>query len=133
METKRKLAREGVLARTKQRFDQWRRTRKRRGPIPVELWHMAAEVATVHGVHSTARRLRLNSTQLRRQMEALGKTEASQDGPRFVELPCLAAAPVPECILEAEDQAGRKLRIHLKAAATTQAALLGRMLWSAYR
>jgi hypothetical protein len=94
---------------------------------------MAVEAATIHGVHATSRRLRLNSTQLKQQMQSLGKTEAAQDGPRFVELPWLGAGPVPECILEAEDQVGRKLRIHLKAAATTQAALLGRMLWSAYR
>jgi hypothetical protein len=41
----------------------------------------------------------------------------------------MGAAPVPECILEAEDQVGRKLRVHLKGSATAQAASLGRMLW----
>jgi hypothetical protein len=36
---------------------------------------------------------------------------------------------LPECLLEAEAPGGTKLRIHLKATATLQAAALGRMLW----
>jgi hypothetical protein len=49
--------------------------------------------------------------------------------PGFVEFPWMSAAPVPECILEAEDGDGHKLRIHLKGEAISQVASLGRMLW----
>jgi hypothetical protein len=127
-ETRPAIARELIEA--KRGFDRWRRSRKRQGRIPENLWRMAAEAASIHGVHANASRLRLNSTKLKKRMQTLRQGQASEDRPRFVELPWLGAAPVPECILEAEDQAGRKLRIHLKGEATAQAASLGRMLWT---
>ena len=119
----------GELARAEGQFDQWRRRRKRRGPIPDQLWQVAAEAAGVHGVHLTARQLRLNASSLRRRMHKLGQAEPSADPPCFVEFPLVAPNCVAECILEAEDQGGVKLRIHLKAGATEQAAALGRLLW----
>jgi hypothetical protein len=121
--------RTGTLTAAKRRFDDWRRSRGRRGQIPDELWRIAVDAAIVHGVHGTARHLRLNATSLRNQMERLGENRPSADTPGFVELPWLQMSPTAECILEAEDQAGRKLRIHLKGEATAQAGPLGRMLW----
>jgi hypothetical protein len=47
-----------------------------------------------------------------------------------VEVPRLEAAPLAECILEAEEESGRKLRIDLKGPATAQAASLSRLLWT---
>ena len=129
MQTKTRLATARELVEAKRGFDRWRRSRKRRKRIPEELWQMAVGAALVHGVRSTARRLRLNATELKKRMPTLTQGQASGDHPRFVELPWREAAPVPECILEAEHQAGRKLRIHLKGGATAQAAALGWMLW----
>jgi len=120
----------GDMAEAKRSFERWRRSGKRRGRIPAPLWQMAVDVASIHGVHTTARRLRLNPTRLKGQMQTLAEGRASEGGPRFVELPWPGAALAPECILEAEDPAGRKLRIHLKGSATAQAASLGRMLWT---
>ena len=129
MDTKRTPATAGKLVEAKRGFDQWRRNRKHRERIPDQLWQMAVEAATVHGVHPTARRLRLCPATLKERMQTFGQGEASEDGPRFVEFPVLGAGLAPECILEAEDQGGRKLRIQLKGGATAQAASLGRMLW----
>jgi len=129
MQTKARPAISRELAEAKRGFDRWRRSRKRRRPIPEELWQMAVEAAMVHGVQPTARRLRLNPTKLKEWVQTLAQGQASQPKTRFVELPWREAAPVSECILEAEDQAGKKLRIHLKGGATAQAAALGRMLW----
>ena len=119
----------GQLAEAKRGFEQWRRQGKRRGRIPEDLWEMAVEAARVHGVRATARQLRLNTTKLKKRIQPLKQDQVSEDRPDFVELPWLGAAPVPECVLEAEDRAGRKLRIHLKGAATAQAASLGDLLW----
>jgi hypothetical protein len=119
----------GELGEAKRRFERWRRSRERRERIPDELWQLAVRVATVHGVSGTARRLGLNPTKLKEQMETRTQGHAAEQRPRFVELPWLGAAPVPECLLEAEDAAGRKLRIHLKAGATAQVVLLSRLLW----
>jgi hypothetical protein len=77
-------------------------------------------------VHATARELRLNSTRLKEQSHAQG--QALEETPGFVELPWPGVPAVSECILEAEDGDGSKLRIHLKGEAISQAVSLGRML-----
>ena len=129
MHRKTKHAPAGRLAQAKQGFDRWRQSRKRGRRIPDRLWRLAAEAASIHGVHATARELRRNPTRLKEQLHALAPTQASQETPGFVEVPWMGATPVPECILEAEDCRGRKLRVHLKGSATAQAASLAPMLW----
>jgi hypothetical protein len=94
---------------------------------------MAAEAASIHGMHATARELRLNPTRLKEQLRALAPSQASQETAGFVEIPWMGATPVPECILEAEDELGRKLRVHLKGSATAQAVSLAPMLWGSQR
>jgi len=48
------------FAAVRQRFDDWRQTRRRRLPIPEELWGEALALARAHGVNRTAQALRLN-------------------------------------------------------------------------
>ena len=120
----------GELAEVKRGFDQRRRSGQRGRRIPEALWRMAVKVAICHGVQATARRLGLNATRLQAQVRRFAPTQAAEDQSGFVELRWPGAAPIPECLLEAEDHSGRKLRIHLKGAATAQAAALGRMLWT---
>jgi hypothetical protein len=127
MHAKTRLLPAGELAEAKRGFDQWRRNGRRERRIPDRLWRMAAKAAAIHGVHATARELRLNSTRLKEQLHAQGR--ASEETPGFVELPWPGVPVVSECILEAEDGDGRNLRIHLKGEAITQAVSLGRMLW----
>jgi hypothetical protein len=129
MDSKRIPAGVGELAEAKRGFDQWRRNRRRQRRIPDRLWRMAAKAASVHGVHATACRLRLNSARLKKWLPAPVQVPAFQERPGFVELPWLGAAALPECTLEAEDGAGRKLRIQLKGEATAHAIALGKMLW----
>ena len=117
------------LREAEQCFDHWRRSREGRGRIPEHLWQIAVRAAAVHGVYATARRLRLNPTALKKRTLTEQKENATNDTPQFLEFPWLGTVPAAECILEAEDQAGRKLRIHLKGGATAQAGSLGRMLW----
>jgi hypothetical protein len=130
MGTKSSPAVAGDLAAAKRSFGEWRRSRRGRERIPDALWRMAAEAASIHGLTSTARRLRLNSARLKDHLQTLARDRASGSAPGFLELPWPGAALVPECILEAEDRSGRKLRIQLKGPATAQAASLGRMLWT---
>jgi hypothetical protein len=119
----------GQLAEVARGFDQWRRSRQRGREIPEPLWLLAVKAAARHGVQATARRLGLNSTRLQQQVQRLAPAQAAQEPAAFVELPWPGAASLAECILEAEDHSGRKLRIHLKGPATAQATSLGRLLW----
>ena len=117
------------LEEAERHFDAWRRSHRWLGRIPNDLWRMAAETATVHGVEATARRLRVNSARLKQWLQVVRHAEAAADAPQFLELPPLVVGPAAECTLELEDKSGRKLRILLKGQATTQAMALGRMLW----
>lgn len=129
MATKTRPAGTGELAEAKRGFEQWRRNRGRQRRIPDRLWRMAAKAAEIHGVQSTARRLRLNAARLKQRMPSPVQGPTLQEMPHFVELPWSGLPTVSECLLEAEDGEGSKLRIHLKGEAISQAVLLGRVLW----
>ena len=51
---------DGQRERVQHRFELWRKKRKRCSPIPEILWASAVELVGEHGVHRTARALRLN-------------------------------------------------------------------------
>ena len=114
------------------RFEDWRRTRRGKLPIPEPLWAAAAELARSHGVCKTAQVLRLEYKKLKRVTagEAGGKPVRRRRAPApptFVELaaPPTAAA---ECVIELEGPR-RKLRIEWKGATAPDLAGLSRVLW----
>lgn len=118
------------LDRAQRRFERWRRTRQRRSPIPDALWAVALEAARAHGLHQTARTLRLNQTALTQRLRAAGSPAARAT---FVELIPAPPAGGPACTLELETARGAKLRIQLQGIAPPDLATLSRTLWHAAR
>ena len=121
------------LERTRQRFERWRETREVRCRIPESLWASAVKMARAYGINRTARALRVNYYSLKER----GESEASSSGSSerstsstFVELNAPAIASTCECLLELEDVAGAKMRIHLKGAEVPDLAALSRSFWS---
>lgn len=112
------------LEEVKARFDEWRRSRKGKAPIPDELWAAAAEVARTEGVSRTSTELSVEWNHLKRRMAASPKPATA----RFVELVTPPAASVPECTIELEGRRG-KLRIQLKNISASYLATLSRELW----
>ena len=111
------------LARGRDRFASWRRTKKPKSRIPERLWELAVKLAARHGLHRTARTLKLDYYSLKKRIEAVeGHREGN--GSAFVELPP-ALAPVPECVIEFENSAGI-LRVHLKGYNALEVATVGR-------
>jgi len=53
----------------RKRIDDWRNTRRRKGPMPLELWDGAAELASRHGIFRTCRALGVHYDGLKRQVE----------------------------------------------------------------
>jgi hypothetical protein len=94
------------------RFEEWRRTRPRKSPIPDELWTAAINAARQHGVNRTAQKLRLDAGKLKRRLVAADtrKMKAPRP-PRFVEL-VAPAPPSHDCLIEFESATGSKMRIH---------------------
>lgn len=135
MRTRRTGALAAPLQRMRERLEGWRETRDRRA-IPEGLWTAAVQLAAEHGIHRTARALRLNSQSLRRRVEATvghgspGKEAAASFWELAPPSARVRASGVGECIVEVEAADGRKLRVHWTGAAVPDlAALIGRV-WS---
>ena len=116
-----------ALARGRERFEDWRRTRKQRR-IPEHLWALAATLAGTHGVQRTARALRLNAQSLR-QRSALARPTANEaSGSGFVELPSITLGSSTSWVVELTAASGARLRIEARGAQTLDVELLAREL-----
>jgi hypothetical protein len=113
------------------------------------LWESAVEAAGAHGVHRTAKALRVNYYTLKKRValaasgadlppesppDAADRPAVSANGQAlaaFLELTPPASSSVCECIVELENPAGDKMRVHLKGAEVPDLAALSRCFWSA--
>ena len=116
------------LEETKARFEEWRRNRQGKAPIPDELWAAAVEVARKEGVSRTSTELRVEWNHLKRRMAAASEASPKPALPAFVELVTPRAPSLPECMIELEGRRG-KLRIQLKNVPASYLATLSRELW----
>jgi hypothetical protein len=116
-------------------FADWRARKGTSDRVPAELWTSAVEAARVHGTTTTARRLRLNHSVLKRRVDGAGTGAGAGRAQRFVELPMSrvdAAAPSPsESCVEVEDGAGFRMRLLLRGATPLEVAAAARELWRA--
>lgn len=134
------------LRRAAERFAQWRRTREVGMRIPEPLWRLACRLATAHGVSRTALELGLDYYALKKRVDASSSSAATSahasfspalpsprasEKPAFVELPAATLAWPGECVLEFENAAGCKLRVHLKGGMVPDLVGLGHGLWNA--
>ena len=120
------------LERTRQRFERWRETRKVRSRIPESLWTSAVKMARAYGINRTARALRVNYYALKERLETESSSSDSSEkstSSTFVELTAPAIASTCECLLELEDVAGAKMRVHLKGVEVPDLAALSRSFW----
>jgi len=120
------------VERVRQRFERWRRTRKKRCRIPEQLWRAAVAVAASYGVNPTARTLGLDYYELKKRLNAgPGGTavEKQEMTGRFVEV--VSATPMfhRECVVELESPRGTKMRLHLKGVGAPDGALLRSLFW----
>ena len=110
------------------RFEEWRKNREGKSPIPDELWSAAVQLARKEGVNRTAAELHLDGGKLKRLM--VRKTTPGKPAPAFVELLTPRAVSVPECTIELERRHGT-VRLQLKGASASDLAALSRALWEA--
>jgi hypothetical protein len=113
------------LEQLRRRFEEFRNTRPGHARLPEALWAAAAELAKRYGVNPTARALRLEYGGLRKRVENQGrhlkrKRAPSTPPPSFMEFVAPGAKAVTNCTVEVESAQGGKLRLELKAVATTE-------------
>jgi hypothetical protein len=113
----RKAGASGDLETAGTRFDQWRKTRRRRAPIPEELWSVAINAAGSEGVNRTAQQLHLDAGKLKRLLVAADGRSKARHQARFVELIAPIPAATPGYVIEFESARGSKMRIHWKSRA----------------
>jgi hypothetical protein len=85
--------------------------------LPKEVWSAAVALARRHGLHKTAKALRLDYYGLKKQVKKAsgGEKVRGTSGGEFMEvLPAEISNLRPECTLELENGSGAKMRIHLK-------------------
>ena len=115
------------LEQLRRRFEEFRNTQPARSRLPETLWVAAAELAKRHGVNSTARALRLDYAGLRKRVknqEQPKRKRIPAQPPTFMEFVAPGAQAVTNCTVEVESTQGGKLRLELKAVATTELANL---------
>ena len=100
------------------RVKHWRKTRRRRSPMPEALWEDAASLARVHGVYPICRELRLNYENLKKRAAQAPRSilDGSSRAGGFVELQAtqiLGASAAAQTVLELSDGAGMRLMLRL--------------------
>ena len=116
------------LSRLGQRFAAWRKTRVSGERIPETLWNSAAKMAAEHGLNRTARVLKLDYYSLKKRLDGASELATSST---FVELPSSSLSFASECVIELEDAAGSRMRVHLKGQNLPDVLALSRSFWSA--
>ena len=121
------------LEQLRRRFEEFRNTQPRRSRFPETLWAAAAELAKRYGVNRTAHILRLEYGGLRKRVGNEGHPKGKRktaEPPNFLEFLAPGAKAVTNCTVEVEAAQGGKLRLELKAVATTELADLIRVFVS---
>jgi hypothetical protein len=125
------------LARAQKRIAKWRRTRKVGARIPQSLWASAVKLAGQYGINQTALALGLDYYSLKKRVEEKpprsGPARKSASTPAFVELAPPSLNGPGECLVEFEDVAGARMRVHLKGTDPPDLIALGRNFWGIER
>lgn len=114
-------------------FEQWRETRKkRREPIPENLWAAATGLCNHYSINQISRALHLNYNDLKKRIpgEKAVFRRKKLSSAAFVELDCHRDFSVSECTIEMEDASGSKMRMSFKGQADLDLLELGKAFWS---
>jgi hypothetical protein len=117
----------------RQRFEDWRKTRKPSSAIPQALWDDAVALAREYGVSRTAQALRLSYPSLKQRLDAAlpSGPDLPPPKPAFVEFMPQVAAGLNECLVEWERPDQAVMRLHLNNARWPQVEALARLFWGA--
>jgi hypothetical protein len=92
--------------------------------LPETLWQEAAKAARRYGVNTVAHELHLDWSKLKRKMlkQDQPKVSRNKTPPTFIELIGATPGGLTSCLVEMESAQGGKLRLDLKAIATSELA-----------
>jgi len=103
------------LSDVKEQFKTWRKTRKSLRPIPAQLWAAAINLTAKHSISQIAKELVLDSSTLKKRAAVKKNAGATSMSPAgFIEVNLERPVTVAECIVEMQDIAGAKMRMHFR-------------------
>lgn len=114
------------------RIEHWRRTRKKRSPMPESLWEAAARAAREQGVYAVARGLGLNYENLKKRAGRISKDRTGEMGGSsgFVELAGSQLIGAPDVVVELADGDGAKLTMRLTGCGGLDVRGLAQAFWN---
>jgi hypothetical protein len=107
-----------TLPDVQKQFEVWRSTKRRRDPIPEELWQAAVALFPGNSVQQLSKALHLSHADLKRRVLPK-QTDITFDAistPGFVELDIGHSISPLECIFEMENASGAKTKLSIKGA-----------------
>jgi hypothetical protein len=115
-----------------QQFEYWRQTRKKRCPIPEQLWQAAESLYPKHSLYHISKALRLNYTDLKQRFEQKQTDFIPPpiDCGEFIELNVNSPIAPAECLVEMEEPYGAKMRMQFKGGAGLDFLELGKLFLS---
>ena len=114
------------LLKLSQQLEEWRTTHPPRSRLPETFWTAAVEMAQRHGLHGTAKALRMDYMRLKKRLSpeaGRGVAPPRREPPAFLELLASPPSGLAECLVELESNDG-KLQVAMKGTALDWAALL---------
>ena len=119
------------LSEVKEQFKTWRKTRKSPRPIPKKLWAAAVSLTAKHSISQIAKELVLDYSTLKKRAAVKKKTGSASMSPAdFIEVNLQPPATVAECIVEMQDTAGAKMRMHFRGKRDFDLLALAKAFWS---
>ena len=120
-----------TLSEVKEQFKTWRKTRKSPRPIPKKLWTAAVSLTANHSISQISRELVLDYSALKKRAAIKNKNSAaSMSSAGFIEVNLEPPAAVAECIVEMQDIAGAKMRMHFRGKTDFDLLELAKAFWS---
>ncbi len=121
-----------TLSELAERIETWRQTRKKRRPMPEQLWQAAASLSKKLSIQQVSKALRLNYAALKNRVHPAQKAlPASKQAPAaFIELGFeQQPSSISECIVEMQDGCGAKMKMHFRGKTDLDLLELGKAFW----
>lgn len=119
-----------TLNQLSEQIERWRQTRKRRRPMPEQLWQAAASLSKQLSIQQVSKALGLNYSALKKRVYLQDQPVNKHTPAAFIELGFeKQAAPIVECIVEMQDGCGAKMRMHFRGKTDLDLLELGKAFW----
>lgn len=103
------------------RFEQWRKTRRKREAIPDTLWSAAIGLTEQHGIHQVAKLLKLNYAGLKQRANIPSPLIRSHiKTSSFIEIPSMPTSNVGHCRVSIKRADGSQMQIQLTQAGAAE-------------